>query len=419
MLKKRKTRSTAKIRHGALIEKTDEAAYWLGFLMADGTVASSTNEIRLKLGIKDFEHVKKFGAYLGLPLERCKDYEKEALVTFSDKKVKHALIRYGIGPQKTFSAEVKSPHLINNRFFWAGFIDGDGSLHQDIPNEKQIRFFISAVSGSYKVMSQLKDFIFTETKIALTISTVQKESPNYVFSLSGKKAVRVIQLLYFDNPYALARKIEIARKAAIRYETELDGETIDWETATGHDHIWFKKNPRVINRPFRVVGPNDLHIRSFSTLEIAISARDYFYRLIAQNIPFQEAKTKVLKRFEEYFPKSYYAKESAVGYDKKRQLYICKLYYRTQIPGKKGKDVYILEHVNKQLVQAVNAIAKNLRQVGYVYEGRRARIAQGSFLYENSIPENWKNILIENELSVEKVSDLEDTIIAIWKEITS
>ena len=268
-------------------------------------------------------------------------------------------------------------------------------------------------------MSQLKDFIFTETKIALTISTVQKESPNYVFSLSGKKAVRVIQLLYFNNPYALARKIEIARKAAIRYETELDGETIDWETATGHDHIWFEKNPRVINRPFRVVGPNDLHIRSFSTLEIAISARDYFYRLIAQNIPFQEAKTKVLKRFEEYFQKSYYAKESAVGYDKRRQLYICKLYYRTQIPGKKGKDVYILEHPNKQLVQAVNAIAKNLRQAGYVYEGRRTRIAQGSFLYENSIPENWKNVLIENGLSVEKISELEDTITAVWKEITS
>ena len=71
MLQQKKTRCTAKIRHGALLEKTDEAAYWLGFLMADGSVATSSNEIKLKLGIKDFEHIKKFGAYLGLPAARC------------------------------------------------------------------------------------------------------------------------------------------------------------------------------------------------------------------------------------------------------------------------------------------------------------------------------------------------------------
>jgi hypothetical protein len=67
----------------------------------------------------------------------------------------------------------------------------------------------------------------------------------------------------------------------------------------------------------------------------------------------------------------------------------------------------------------VDAIAKNLRQVGFVYEGRRARIAQGSFLYEHSIPEGWKNTLIENGVSAEKVSELEATIVAVWKQITS
>ena len=100
-------------------------------------------------------------------------------------------------------------------------------------------------------------------------------------------------------------------------------------------------------------------------------------------------------------------------------MYICKLYYRTQIPGKKGKEIYVLEHPNKQLVQAVNAVAINLRQAGYVYEGRRARIAQGRFLYQNSIPENWKNILIGNGLSVKRTSELEETITTVWKEITS
>ena len=419
MLKKKKTRCTAKIRHGALVEKTDEAAYWLGFLMADGYVSSSTNEIKLKLWPRDFDHIRKFGAYLGLPVERCKVYPKEASVTFSDKGVKNSLTSSGIGPQKTFTAEVKNPYLINNRFFWAGFIDGDGSLGKYEQNKGQTKFKISAISGSLKIMEQLKNFIFAKTNISITIATVQKKNANHRFELTGKKAIRVMQLLYAENPYALSRKIEIARRAAKRYEAELDGELINWETATGHEHIWFEKNPRVKNRPFRVVGPNDLHIGSFSTLEIAISARNYFYGLIAQSIPFEEAKTKVLERFEEYFPKSYYAEESSVGYDKKRHLYICKLYYRTQIPGKKGKDVYILEHANKQLVQAVDAIAKNLRQVGFVYEGRRARIVQGSFLYEHSIPEGWKNTLIENGVSAEKVSELEATIVAVWKQITS
>jgi len=325
---------------------------------------------------------------------------------------------YGIGPQKTFSAEVKSTYLMKNRFFWAGFIDGDGSIHQGVPNKNQIRFSLSAVSGSYKLIAQFKDFIFAETKISLTITAVNKKSPNYVFSLGGKKAIRVMQLLYSDNPYALSRKSELARIAANRYAVDLDGDIIDWRTATGYDHIWFEKNPRVINRKYRVTGPNDIHIGSFSDLETAILARDYFYELLANELTIKEAKTKVIERFEEYFPRSYYAAESAVRYDKKRQVYICRLYYQTRIPGKKGMDIYILEHANKQLVQAVDAIAKNLRQAGYVYEGRRARIEQGGFLYEHSIPQNWKNILIEHGVPDKKITGLEETIISVWNNIS-
>ena len=412
-----KTRCTAKIRDGALLEETDEAAYWLGFLMADGSVSSSTNEIKLKLWPNDFKHIQKFGAYLGLPPARCKVYQKEALVSFSDKHVKNVLTSYGIGPQKTFTAEIKNSYLINNRFFWSGFIDGDGSLGEYPQNEGGIKFKISAISGSLKIMMQLKSFIFSKTNISITISTVQKKNPNYRFELTGKKAVRVMQLLYADNPYALPRKGKIATKAANRYGVTLYGKPINWETATGHDHIWFENNSRVKNKKFRVVAPHELNIGSFSTEQIAIAARDLFFELTAQGICEQEVKKIVLQRFEEYFPKSYYSKDSAIGYDKKRQKYICKLYYQTQIPGKKGKDVYILEHYNKKLVQAVNMIAKKLREVGYKYEGRRSRIAQGNFLYESSIPNNWKNILNESGLASKIIIKLEDYINDAWTEL--
>ena len=78
-------------------------------------------------------------------------------------------------------------------------------------------------------MMQLKSFIFSKTNISITISTVQKKNPNYGFELTGKKAVRVMQLLYADNPYALPRKGKIASKAAIRYGVTLDGKPINWE----------------------------------------------------------------------------------------------------------------------------------------------------------------------------------------------
>ena len=65
-------------------------------------------------------------------------------------------------------------------------------------------------------------------------------------------------------------------------------------------------------------------------------------------------------------------------------------------------------------MQAVNVIAINLRQTGYVYEGRRARITQGSFLYESSIPDNWKSILTESGLLAERISKLADAITAAW-----
>ena len=58
------TRSIAKVREPALIESTDAAAYWLGFLMADGSVSYATNEVRLKIKRIDKSHISKFTASL-------------------------------------------------------------------------------------------------------------------------------------------------------------------------------------------------------------------------------------------------------------------------------------------------------------------------------------------------------------------
>ena len=43
---------------------TEEKAYWLGFLFADGYVSSKGNFIGLNISLKDIDHLKKYNTTL-------------------------------------------------------------------------------------------------------------------------------------------------------------------------------------------------------------------------------------------------------------------------------------------------------------------------------------------------------------------
>ena len=65
------------IRKGSLIEDSEEAAYWIGMLMADGTIGQKHRNglypmVKLKLKADDWEYVASLTRYLGLPPERCR-----------------------------------------------------------------------------------------------------------------------------------------------------------------------------------------------------------------------------------------------------------------------------------------------------------------------------------------------------------
>ena len=50
---------------------TEEKAYWLGFLYADGYVNANEDKIELCLAEKDFHHLEKFKNFIGLPNKIC------------------------------------------------------------------------------------------------------------------------------------------------------------------------------------------------------------------------------------------------------------------------------------------------------------------------------------------------------------
>ena len=82
---------------------TEEKAYWLGFLYADGSVASeNSNNIELSLSAKDVNHLEKYRRFLKAPNSvKISDVTVKGKVygrcrlTVSNKHLKQQLIQLG------------------------------------------------------------------------------------------------------------------------------------------------------------------------------------------------------------------------------------------------------------------------------------------------------------------------------------
>jgi len=122
------------INHLAFSEiETEEQAYWLGILYADGYV--SKNDNRIELTLKDKEHVEKFAEFLSLEKDRVKEkivmghsYYK---LQFRNSKINYDLISKGCTPKKSLTivfptTDIVPDYLLNH--FVRGYFDGDGSL---------------------------------------------------------------------------------------------------------------------------------------------------------------------------------------------------------------------------------------------------------------------------------------------------
>jgi len=110
---------------------TEEKAYWLGFLAADGSVRFGTKDhprsavVRLKLSIIDKNHVEKFCSALGTD-SPIKLNDRYAIASIHSYHIVNSLSKYGIIPNKTFSTyfPILEPSL--ERHFIRGIVDGDG-----------------------------------------------------------------------------------------------------------------------------------------------------------------------------------------------------------------------------------------------------------------------------------------------------
>lgn len=173
---------------------TEEKAYWLGYLYADGCVSAETREINFQS--IDFELCEKFKNAIKAFNHNIGKYqdkrfpEAKLMYRFSikDKQLSQDLIKWGCMPQKSLKL-TKIPNIPRNfvSHFIRGYFDGDGSLHY-LQGTNNFRIsFLGTESFLYDIQKEL------QTNIKVSKGTGQA----FQLQIAGRKQVeRILNYLY-------------------------------------------------------------------------------------------------------------------------------------------------------------------------------------------------------------------------------
>lgn len=170
---------------------SEEKAYWLGFIMADGCVYEGTeNTFRLQINLKydDVSHLNKFQKAIG------SDYSiqrKEignsvaAILKINSTKMCNDLIKHGVVPKKSLICEF--PNINENlyRHFIRGVFDGDGSvtatLGEKFSKNVEIVGSVSLITSIANILN-LKYYKSNGRDHVLTVKASSNESIIYLYN---------------------------------------------------------------------------------------------------------------------------------------------------------------------------------------------------------------------------------------------
>lgn len=189
---------------------TEEKAYWLGFILADGYLNTNKHMLRIKIGDKDKNHLEKFIKFLNGSKDMLKS-EKHNItgniqwyVSTYSQEIYNALSKLKVEQAKSGHEKIPPINQIYYRSFIRGLWDGDGFIRENLKG--------IGLVGSYECMN----FVQQHFKKTLSIQPLKIYEHYNTYKIeyrSTKKAIPIIiSYLYKDNDIALDRKMELANQ---------------------------------------------------------------------------------------------------------------------------------------------------------------------------------------------------------------
>jgi hypothetical protein len=153
---------------------TEEKAYWLGLLMADGSIAWQKNKsgikyYGIKLGLCDKELMDKYKKFFDIPEEfpyqilNQPNCQPVYYLYITCHKIAEDLVKHGMIKTKDYRTKVPKMPITLVRHFIRGYFDGDGCIYIRPKKLKNgistVERFVSITSCSVKILKQIESIL--------------------------------------------------------------------------------------------------------------------------------------------------------------------------------------------------------------------------------------------------------------------
>ena len=209
---------------------TAEKAYWIGFLYADGGIASTGSNVYVALKENDIKQLQNFEIFLNFTPDGIKHDEsfKSVRLTVSRIPFHDALSKLGFTPTKSYDTTLNVWDNIPDTYkkdFILGLWDGDGSF--SFSGEGQN--LASLISNNDALIHTIADYI--NTQIEKDFCKVKERTPGDPYprirfktnkaKIFGDWLYKNIQYPVLDRKYQNYLKMEIHEKAHHGFDNKL------------------------------------------------------------------------------------------------------------------------------------------------------------------------------------------------------
>lgn len=194
---------------------TEDKAYWLGFIFADGYISSSNYTFEISLSTKDLSHLEKFNNFMehiNYNIKICKtNFENCTRCRWSitNKHLWKTLNSYGCTPRKSLTLEFPNEDIFTKKslisHFIRGYVDGDGCI--GLTRDK----LVIQILGTELFLKEIIKYSAIDRNLY-----TKKNHNTFTIAYSHSPAIQMGEYLYNNATIFLDRKYNRYRFAVLQ-----------------------------------------------------------------------------------------------------------------------------------------------------------------------------------------------------------